>query len=484
VDPQELLTKARQKIAEARKAGFSDQDIDAYLKAEIGIGLAEASDPGAMDYLRAALQGASAGFSDEIAGAGAALIPGGKGYTEARDEIRENLAGARAVAPKSMIASEIGGGAVSALAGGAALRAAGALPKMVGAGAKMLGAAKAGAISGGLAGVGYSDKEDLAGVAQDAGVGAGLGAGLGVAGTGAGALLGRAGRVLKDRLAPGAVVRREAALALPDDAAKIMRRQEQLAPGTALPADFSSGTMKLAKIVGADPATAMQAKAQTAARIPEIQQAIQRVASNYTPFDNVRVPVDAKVAKILVNNSIMPDAQGTVAFKDAQILRTAVRERLKEAKRAAVKQELKETKTALDKWLQQHIPGLKDIDAKFGFMSQRKDAAVKLAKTVDEAAGSYGSSRAAGVDPSTGSAGAQFPGTQGVIAQMFEPNRGDRGKIVRDVLMTPGAGIEDLLKRRQSLLTGPGRIQQALFDAGMPFVGTGAGAHGPSLFGQ
>ena len=67
---------------------------------------------------RGALQGASMGFADEIAGAiGAATSK--KTYTEARDESRAAFDLAKSTNPKAYLAGEVGGGFAGALAPGA-----------------------------------------------------------------------------------------------------------------------------------------------------------------------------------------------------------------------------------------------------------------------------------------------------------------------------------------------------------------------------
>lgn len=69
---------------------------------------------------RGALQGASFGFADEIAGAlGAAFTP--KTYRQARDESRAAYAAAKEANPKAYVAGEIGGGLASAVIPGGVL---------------------------------------------------------------------------------------------------------------------------------------------------------------------------------------------------------------------------------------------------------------------------------------------------------------------------------------------------------------------------
>lgn len=72
-------------------------------------------------FARTVAQGATFGFSDELAGLGAALMPGGRGYTEARDKARENLAQFREERPKTALLAEGIGGVATGILGPAAL---------------------------------------------------------------------------------------------------------------------------------------------------------------------------------------------------------------------------------------------------------------------------------------------------------------------------------------------------------------------------
>ncbi len=69
----------------------------------------EKKDVGAVDYLRAGGMGASMGTLDELVGAGAAIVPGGRDYTEGRDKVRQDYQAAKDAAPKRMLAAELGG---------------------------------------------------------------------------------------------------------------------------------------------------------------------------------------------------------------------------------------------------------------------------------------------------------------------------------------------------------------------------------------
>lgn len=150
---------------EGRRAGVESKQIKRQSRA---------IDHGAVsNFLRMAAQGATANFGDEIAGAGAAIVPGGKGYREARDASRERVAALREDAPAASMMAE--------LAGGVALPAGGGI-KLAKSGAGLLSKAVTGAASGGLLGGAYGAgdaeggmSERMAAAKNPALIGAGLG---------------------------------------------------------------------------------------------------------------------------------------------------------------------------------------------------------------------------------------------------------------------------------------------------------------------
>jgi hypothetical protein len=220
----EVLAKARMIAVKMQHDGVDPAAIDQYLKAHINMGLQDVMSPKLRDYLRAAGMGATFGFEDELAGLGAALVPGGQGYTEARNAVRHNAEAASAVAPKRMLAAELGGGLASSLAGGAVLGAETAGARL---GARLAAGAAGGAAAGGTAGLGYSEDHPLASTAIGAGLGATLGVGLPLVGAG----VGKAGNALLNRFNPLRTVARALSNLLPADAEATMAAREALAPG-------------------------------------------------------------------------------------------------------------------------------------------------------------------------------------------------------------------------------------------------------------
>src|SRR5580692_1031750 len=75
-------------------------------------------EPGALEALgRGAVQGATFGFGDEIAGAVQSIF-GSKTYQQARDEARANNAAAQAAHPNFYGAGELGGGLATSVVPG------------------------------------------------------------------------------------------------------------------------------------------------------------------------------------------------------------------------------------------------------------------------------------------------------------------------------------------------------------------------------
>lgn len=130
--------------------------------------------------LRGAAQGASLGFSDEIAGGLEALYEKAKGsdrelkdlYQQSRDESRRLNQYAAAQNPDSYMGGEFTGGLASSFIPGLGIAK----------GAKLAGTVGKAALQGSLMGIGASEKENLAGLAEDAKSGAIIGAGGGALG--------------------------------------------------------------------------------------------------------------------------------------------------------------------------------------------------------------------------------------------------------------------------------------------------------------
>jgi hypothetical protein len=127
---------------------------------------------------RGAIQGATFGFGDEITGGLEALFTD-KTYDQARDESRANNAAAQEANPASYLTGDIGASvATSFVPGLGFLNAA--------KGAKLATVAGKAALQGGIAGAGYSDEKDAAGILKDTATGVALGAAVPVALKGAG----------------------------------------------------------------------------------------------------------------------------------------------------------------------------------------------------------------------------------------------------------------------------------------------------------
>lgn len=199
MDPlQELLEMARAAIAAGADADSVDARVSKVTEgrfktlAELERGLRKPMSVG--DVARAGAQGASFGFFDEARGVGAAIVPGGKGYTEARDESRANMARIRHDHPLGSFVAEMAGGMVAPGLGGAAVGS-----KMLAGGASRVAAGAAGGAVGGAAGgalTGVGEGETLWGRVRGGLAG-------GAVGAAAGAGLGAAGGYLARRMNPG-----------------------------------------------------------------------------------------------------------------------------------------------------------------------------------------------------------------------------------------------------------------------------------------
>lgn len=241
--------------------------------------LAERGGSALSDFLRMAAQGATFGFADELAGLGAALVPGGRGYREAVEESRQRVEDLRLLAPGASAAAEIAGGVAVPFAGAARLT-----RSLVRPGAGLLGRAAAGAGAGAATGAaagaatGFGEAEgDIGerlpaagrGAAAGGGVGGLLGGVLPVVGAGAG----RALRFGDEVLFPQSAGTREARRAV----------QAAFEEAGIAPEDVRRGMAALgpeAVIADLDPALARRARAAVnlAPSLERVGGPVQRLA--------------------------------------------------------------------------------------------------------------------------------------------------------------------------------------------------------------
>ncbi len=294
MDPQalqDLLQRARQALANG--AAFADvdamvredsgfDDFSALLRSPEARGLqdveAEESDGiGVRDVVRSVAQGALFGFADEIAGVGAAIVPGGRGFSEAVEESRIREEAFKRQHPTAAAALEIGGALASSfIPAGAAINVARGARAAGGAGrvaARTLGgtaarAAGLGAAETVLDELGRGEGglgERLEGTGQAGLIGASIG--------GAFPVVGRAARSVTRRV--GDIVRPERAIARRADEAlagavapegtaaarRTLREIEEVRPGQATLADVSpQAQSQLDVAVSASPAAAQAAE--------------------------------------------------------------------------------------------------------------------------------------------------------------------------------------------------------------------------------
>lgn len=451
-DPKELLAKARRVAAKMREDGVPDAQIDAFLKSKVQLSLEQVMSADVSDYLRAAGMGATFGFLDELAGVGAAIVPGGKDYAGMRDAVRGNYAGAKETDDSGKllaaeIAGGVGGSALGAGAVGAAARGLGMgvnAARATGLGAKALRGALTGAGAGATSGAGYSDDKGAEAILGGAAAGLVGGAALPVAG----GLLAKGARHVADVARPGRAVLREARTQLahvPGGAKATMDRLDALAPGSAVPAGLSKQMISLMRGVGSDPAAAEKARAVATGRIPLIRDGLNRLSAQYKALLNgVEMNAPSEVLDVMEKYtkgagraSFAPG--GKVKALDVQKLRTKLREKLQTTKKGSVKGELGPDKTVLDQFLST-VKGVPEIDSDWGFLSSQMKLARDLSREVEQSATNYAAQRAYGSD--AGSIGGNLPsGSRGLVSSvlsLLEPNRADRARAAAHELMRPG----------------------------------------------
>jgi len=250
---ERLLEAARK----AKAGGATDAQINASINRRTGgqykdmAGLESAitSDPltgkgpsFGRDMLRSAAQGATFGFADELAGIGAAMVPGGRNRQEATAASRGRMERIREEHPVAAPVAEILGGLV--VPGGTGLKVGKSVLRATGnrIAAGVAGGGVGGLLGGAVTGAGEADS-DLSGRAAGAAIGGGVGAVtgglLGAGGAAAGRVIERAGGMMGSaRAHAGATLDRalgDAGIFNPDE---IAARVRGLGPGSVV-ADLS-----------------------------------------------------------------------------------------------------------------------------------------------------------------------------------------------------------------------------------------------------
>jgi len=440
MDPEltpEQLAQARREAADAKKKGFSAEEIGEYLKEEYGVGLKDIQ-PKARDYLRAAFP---FGFGDEAAGIAAVLPLRGQfgrttaDYRPAKEATLESAEAARGFAPKRMLAAEVVGSAIPAMAtmgGSAAVQGGGAL-------AKALAAGESGFGLGLLSGLGHTEAESLGGMIDEAGKSALLTAGAGAAGS----LLGSGGGLLLDRLMPSRVVAREAGELLPGNVAQQIARQNELAPGTALPIDQSQSIVKFARVVGEDREAASRAVGQLSQRVKEIDKARQAVGKRYQAIDR-KLPVDPELRDLAGKRLDLLDNE--VDFLAVHGLRSEIGRKLRDAQRAYkltgekgdVVAELSPVKEGLDNWLRARVPEVAKIDEDYGAVMGMLQRARQAEKVATQSRDAHATLRVSGKEAtSPGASMGKRPSIWDILGRAASPSPARRARVVEQMLMRP-----------------------------------------------
>lgn len=451
----ELLAKIREGIVAARRAGVPDAEIDAVIRQKFGISLADAENFSGRDFGRAAAQGASLGFSDEIAGAGAALTPGGDDYMTARDKVRGNLTASRHINPKATIGTELASGI---LPGVAAMFIPGAQPATASFAGNALTAAKVGGLLGAVSGAGMSEAEDMSGVAKDAAIGGGVGAAAGPLFEAGGAVAGAVGRRVRDAVSPASAVMRNTAPLVPKTAGRDIARQEAMAPGTSTISNLTP-ELQAATVpgIGANAKVALAQQEKSALRLEKLQQAKEFIGAQYNSLTQ-KVPLTPALRTILQGRvkgiGGMKDVEATVLHGVRSDLKAEARA-MRNKRQAFQKRKQADEITAV---LEQNLPGIRQLDSDYSFIEKRVAAEAKALKDLKLSlarharAGNYGD---APITPG----GMIFgrPGVSEMIAGVLRPDRGARAAAVADATMTPRNTSSSLARiaQLQSMMGNP-----------------------------
>lgn len=452
----EKLTELRAWVQEQREAGISDSDLDMAIRETYRQSLPDIMDPTTGDYQRAALSGASFGFNDELAGAVGAAT--GQGYKNTRDIVRRNAEGARYAAPKRMLATEVLGGAATAIPAMGASVAATQGGKI----AKALATAETGFGAGLASGVGHSESETVPEIIDDAGSSGILGAALGAGGS----LLGAAWKGARN-LTPTRSVLREVEPILPKDAAQRVARQEAQVPGTAALADQSDEMARFVRFLGQDRDAAIKGVEETARRLRVLDEAKKAVGTKYTPFHGQRFSVTDDL-KAAVGGKLKLGEE--VDFKTVQDFRSEIGADLRSARKVAKKsrdesvrrqarleiKQLTPVKRELDRWLQERVEGLAEVDAEFASVMQMLDDATRTMQTAKASQVSHGAARASGnAAASPGASLTRQPTISDVLAKVLSPSRERRAKVLERVLLESKNARRsiDIMRPRESMFS-------------------------------
>lgn len=437
--PQDAqLAAARMGVLKARQAGYSDPEIDQFVRQKYGTPLNLIMAPQQSDYMRSLGAGATLGFNDELTGAVSKLLGGN--YTQARDQVRAQQAAASAIAPKRMAATEMAGAALPGLLTGGIVNPATSAP------GRVAQATAVGAGLGGASGLGHSTATDPMGMLSDVGSGAGAGA---LAGS-LFSLAPEAVSFLRNRGAQ--TVAQAARYAMPSNAAQTIARQEAMAPGTSSIAGLSPETVPLARGVGVDLKTANAARAAADARVQALDAARQRIGQQYQVLSDRRLPVDDNLRSIVGGNMMLPGQD--VSFGDVQSLRSDLAAKLRAAQKAYnargeqgnVIADLAPRKAALDQWLQGQVPGLSQVDNDYAFAMNRLQAAKALRKQVGQSLSSNASVGAAGMTAQSPAAQLASPShlISTLLDKVLAPSKAARAGFINELLMTPGGAAKVL----------------------------------------
>lgn len=462
----EQVAALRSWIRSAVNAGHPMSQINASLQQKYPkVTATDVMKMSGQDFARSMGQGVTLGHVDELAGLVAKLK--GKDYTQARDAMRNQDEQARAANPKMSGAVEMLSGAIPAVLSSA-------IPGLnAEAGATMANALKGAVQAGGIAGVnaeGSSTAPTARGVAGD----------VFSLPTAASAALGGLGGAMASKIADrglpkGTVgkVQQEGAGLLPnktpDEIRATVARQEQLAPGTTVAADLSPEVQTMARGVGADLQTSMQATKQAEARFRALNQARSELGKQYDILKGQTAPIDPEIVTAVAatgRKGVIPRNATEVDMAKIHDLRSDILGQIKDTMNPKRQKDLRDEAGALTAWMQKQWPAIKGLDSDYAFLSERAKTAQKTMAILKRSAANYGTARAYGTE--AGSVGGSLPGVPlpggavGVTLKtvgkvLGSADRAQRAKTVADQFLTPlrGTNLLEHLLNVQSVLAQP-----------------------------
>lgn len=467
MDPElmKAILEYRQKSAALKQQGVTvnPQQVEEFFRArtngKFGAGDAEkllgsATSMGGYTGLanvgRAVKQGATFGFSDEMAGP--------EGSPEREGERLQQNTFAKAHPIVNGLSEFVGGLAAPAAVAAAAPEAMGGAAMGVPARTILSGLFGAGGAAAGAAGhATEGNRLDAAKRAAPVGLGLGLllpGVSAATDATADGAL---------DAFSANRAVTRVGGANLPPDAAEIFAKREALAPGTTVPGALSPRMAGTTAVAGADPTAAYASEASLTQRLSDIRKARQSLGQGYDDLDRRigPLPVDPTLEAISHQasdiSSSLPQlyTQSKVRLQEVRDLASEVDRLAGDPESSALKSvKLREVGNMIQAWLEKTVGApLQELNTKYGVLRSAQDDTQKALEVVRSSGDSYGRNAMAGLG--TGSAGGKISKVGALTDRIMDVigNRTARAGAVNKQLLQPGGQtMPALLQARQAAL--------------------------------